>query len=400
MISKAKEYILTIEERNDKTETISGEDISLKYDFSDNINSILKKQNAFLWISSIFKHENYEFIDGIKYDESLLNKHISELDALNENMVDNPVNAKLNYNDGKYEIIKENIGNKVNSELLNSKILEKIINANKRLNLENEDCYENPIYTSKSKKVVEAKEIANKYVSTKITFNVNGNTENIDGNIINKWLVIEDDFNVSFNEDSIREYVNKLGDKYDNIGETRTVTRWSGEKVKISTNPGIYYIDRNTTISEIEDAIKNGSAVTKNLKFKTPTATDDYVLNTFVEVDLTNQTVIYYKNGEVITQGSVVTGNVSQGHATPAGVYKLDWKAKDFVLRGQGYASPVSYWMPFNGGIGLHDASWRSQFGGSIYKTNGSHGCVNMPYNVAKAIYDNIEDHTTIICKY
>ena len=143
-----------------------------------------------------------------------------------------------------------------------------------------------------------------------------------------------------------------------------------------------------------------GKSVTKDLTFKTPTATDEYVINTFVEVDLTNQTVIYYKNGEVITQGNVVTGNVSQGHATPAGVYKLDWKAKDYVLRGQGYASPVNFWMPFNGGIGLHDASWRSQFGGSIYKTNGSHGCVNMTYSVAKAIYDNIEEHTTIICKY
>ena len=333
-------------------------------------------------------------------DESLLNKYISELDALNESMVTNPVNAKLNYNDGKYEIIKEDIGNKVNRDLLNSKILEKIISANKTLNLDEEGCYESPIYTSKSKEVIAAKDTADKYVKVKITFNVNGNSENIDGNMISQWIVVGEDFNVSLNEDAIREYTNQLGDKYDNIGETRTVTRWSGEQIKISTTPGIYYVDRNTTISEIEDAIKSGKSVTKDLTFKTPTATDEYVLNTFVEVDLTNQTVIYYKNGEVITQGNVVTGNVSQGHATPAGVYKLDWKAKDYVLRGQGYASPVNFWMPFNGGIGLHDASWRSQFGGSIYKTNGSHGCVNMTYSVAKAIYDNIEEHTTIICKY
>ena len=400
MSDNANEYVLTIEERNNKTETITGESISLKYDFSNNIDRILKSQNPFLWISSIFRHKNYEFTDGINYDESLLNKYISELDALNESMVTNPVNAKLNYNDGKYEIIKEDIGNKVNRDLLNSKILEKIISANKTLNLDEEGCYENPIYTSKSKEVIAAKDTADKYVKAKITFNVNGNSENIDGNMISQWIVVGEDFNVSLNEDAIREYTNQLGDKYDNIGETRTVTRWSGEQIKISTTPGIYYVDRNTTISEIEDAIKSGKSVTKDLTFKTPTATDEYVLNTFVEVDLTNQTVIYYKNGEVITQGNVVTGNVSQGHATPAGVYKLDWKAKDYVLRGQGYASPVNFWMPFNGGIGLHDASWRSQFGGSIYKTNGSHGCVNMTYSVAKAIYDNIEEYTTIICKY
>lgn len=400
MSDNANEYVLTIEERNNKTETITGESISLKYDFSNNIDRILKSQNPFLWISSIFRHKNYEFTDGINYDESLLNKYISELDALNESMVTNPVNAKLNYNDGKYEIIKEDIGNKVNRDLLNSKILEKIISANKTLNLDEEGCYESPIYISKSKEVIAAKDTADKYVKVKITFNVNGNSENIDGNMISQWIVVGEDFNVSLNEDAIREYTNQLGDKYDNIGETRTVTRWSGEQIKISTTPGIYYVDRNTTISEIEDAIKSGKSVTKDLTFKTPTATDEYVLNTFVEVDLTNQTVIYYKNGEVITQGNVVTGNVSQGHATPAGVYKLDWKAKDYVLRGQGYASPVNFWMPFNGGIGLHDASWRSQFGGSIYKTNGSHGCVNMTYSVAKAIYDNIEEHTTIICKY
>ena len=96
----------------------------------------------------------------------------------------------------------------------------------------------------------------------------------------------------------------------------------------------------------------------------------------------------------------MVTGDASKGYSTPSGVYRLDWKAKDFVLRGDGYAAPVSFWMPFNGGIGLHDASWRSSFGGSIYKTNGSHGCVNMPYSVAEAIYNNIEDKTTIICRY
>ena len=54
--------------------------------------------------------------------------------------------------------------------------------------------------------------------------------------------------------------------------------------------------------------------------------------------------------------------------------------------------------MPFNGGIGIHDASWRNKFGGEIYKTGGSHGCVNSPYEVAKAIFDNIEVGTPVVC--
>ena len=55
------------------------------------------------------------------------------------------------------------------------------------------------------------------------------------------------------------------------------------------------------------------------------------------------------------------------------------------------YKSKVKYWMPFNGNlIGLHDASWRTKFGGSIYKSDGSHGCVNLPSGKAADLYDLI----------
>ena len=94
--------------------------------------------------------------------------------------------------------------------------------------------------------------------------------------------------------------------------------------------------------------------------------------------------------------GNIVTGNVSSGHTTPSGIYSLKYKQRDAVLRGQGYASPVTFWMPFNGGIGMHDAGWRSEFGGNIYKTNGSHGCINSPYALAKSIFDNIEEGSLV----
>ena len=106
----------------------------------------------------------------------------------------------------------------------------------------------------------------------------------------------------------------------------------------------------------------------------------------------------FYKNGSLISQGDVVTGNVSANHTTPGGVYKLKYKEKNAVLRGPGYDAPVSFWMPFNGGIGIHDASWRSEFGGKIYKTGGSHGCINSPYYLAKAIFDNIEAGIPVVC--
>ena len=400
MSRKAQEYSLTIEGRNNATEEIVGADIDVSYDFSEDINKILNNQNEFMWIKSIFKKNENNITDGISYDEIKLKQVIGNLDCINESIIQPPVNAYITYSEGEYKIMKEDKGNKVIYDKLYSQVLSSIENFNYILNLDEEKCYEEPQYTSESKAVVEAKKIVDKYMKSKITYKTADNEIIIDDALINKWINIDDDFNVNINEEAIKDYIDTLGESYDNIGNTRTFTRWSGEVIKVSTSPGIYYIDRDSVANDIIDSIKGGKEINKELVFKTPNATDEYVINTFVEIDLTNQTIVYYKNGNIITKGNVVTGNVSAGHATPPGVFKLDWKTKDTVLRGDGYASPVSFWMPFNGGIGLHDASWRSVFGGTIYKTNGSHGCVNLPYNVAKDIYYNIEEKTTIICRY
>ena len=102
------------------------------------------------------------------------------------------------------------------------------------------------------------------------------------------------------------------------------------------------------------------------------------------------------KMGQIVWDAPCVTGNVSKDYTTPSGIYSLTYKEKDRILQrkkkpGQGtyeYESHVDYWMPFNGGIGLHDASWRSKFGGTLYQTSGSHGCVNLPPASVPALYD------------
>jgi lipoprotein-anchoring transpeptidase ErfK/SrfK len=50
--------------------------------------------------------------------------------------------------------------------------------------------------------------------------------------------------------------------------------------------------------------------------------------------------------------------------------------------------------------VGIHDASWRSTFGGTIYKTNGSHGCINAPRSIVTKIYDEIEAGTPVVAYY
>ncbi len=118
---------------------------------------------------------------------------------------------------------------------------------------------------------------------------------------------------------------------------------------------------------------------------------------TYVDVDIANQTVTYYQQGTPVLSSACVTGNESKGNGTPTGFFHIETKVPGKYLVGPDWNVWADRWMRFTGAVGLHDASWRSKFGGEIYKTSGSHGCVNLPSDVAKTLYDMVDVGTTVI---
>ena len=159
-------------------------------------------------------------------------------------------------------------------------------------------------------------------------------------------------------------------------------------------------ISQAAETAAVVSIIKNGEQQTREPEYSQKAASrgaNDYG-STYVEINLTAQHLYFYKNGELLVETDFVSGNESRGWATPGGAYPLTYKQRNATLRGEGYATPVSYWMPFNGGIGLHDASWRGSFGGTIYKTGGSHGCINLPPKAAKTIFENISQGDPVLC--
>lgn len=142
------------------------------------------------------------------------------------------------------------------------------------------------------------------------------------------------------------------------------------------------------------------TAITKTAqKFRfTPTTYTGYA-GTYADVNLTTQKMIYVKNGELILETDIVTGAPSM--KTPTGTFRIIGKQSPAVLRGPGYASPVTYWMPFtSSGVGFHDATWQSRFGGDWYTSHGSHGCVNMPLAAARTLYGKISTGDTVKVHY
>ena len=401
--AKIQDYTLELEGRNDLKEQIKASDIGLKFNSKEEIQKIKDSQNPFAWISGVFKSNKGDSISEVgSYDEKLLKDKVDKLAYFDEKNSISPKNASINYKDGKYVIEEESYGSKANKDVVYENIVKAIGNNEDKLNLENIKCYEDPKYTSKSTEVEEAKNTLNKYIQTKITYTIGGNTETLDGSEIHQWLQVDDNFQVTINENKVKAYVNDLGYRYNTTGRTREFATSTGKTLKIDGGNYGWRINSSEEQQAILEAVKQGQAITKEPNYSQKAVSHDAndIGKTYVEINFTKQHMWFYKDGALVTQGDVVTGNVNNGWATPTGIYRLAYKEKNATLKGEGYETPVSFWMPFNGGIGIHDATWRNEFGKDLYIAGGSHGCVNSPYEVAQTIFENIQPGTPIVCYY
>ena len=231
----------------------------------------------------------------------------------------------------------------------------------------------------------------------------------VDASVISQWVTVDADMNVTFNEEAVRAFIQSLADKYDTKGKPRTFTTATGNTVTVEGGSYGWKIDQEAEYNALIANIQNAETVTREPNYASRAASHEGndVGSTYAEVDLSNQMMYFVQNGQVVLQSGIVTGNPNKGNGTPQGVYSLAYKALDQVLRGTKkpdgtyeYETPVKFWMPFNGGIGFHDATWQSSFGGSRYQTNGSHGCVNLPYDVASQLYNLITAGTPVVCHY
>ena len=189
---------------------------------------------------------------------------------------------------------------------------------------------------------------------------------------------------------------------------TRTFTSLSGNKISVSGGDYGYAISMDNETEQLIKDLESGKEIKREPKwlmtgFTEYSQTDD-IGDTYVEISISKQHLWYFKDGKKIVDCDVVTGNQNQ-YDTPKGTYGLTYKERDAVLKGSNadgssYESPVSYWMPFYGNYGMHDAPWRSSFGGTIYQGGGSHGCVNMPVASAKKLFNNLANQGVPIIVY
>lgn len=391
-------YELTIQERGDVTETIKADQIGLGYSDNGDVDRLLEQYAPAGWILHYFTKDQLQAAEDTDFDQAMLDQRVAELNCFDPASVTPVEDACIAKNTDGFYIKAEVTGNELDQDKTTELIKEALASGLDQINLEENDCYLAPQILQDDETLTTELTKLNKWTSAEITYDFEDDRlEVADTETIMSWVVEQDDGTYDIDRDLVYEWVKTtLAYKYDTFGLTHVVTTHSGETITLKGGDYGWCIARDDTTDALIAAVKEGTVgeLEPAYLYTAQNRGIDDIGGTYVEISIAAQTMWCYKDYELVVETPVVTGNPNKGNATPSGsVWAFDCHKSPATLGTldtMGYSSDVTYWMSFTGNVGIHDATWRSTFGGNIYTSNGSHGCVNTPYEAAKTIYNTV----------
>lgn len=395
------DYVLEIIFKDNEVEKISGAEIKLTIaNLEQELNNIKERQRK-----SIFLTGGTYNLDNFSYDADKLKKMLSSKKQLKKDYMKEKTKIKYYFNtkSKRFEIKEQDV------YYLNlKKVLKEVSKAMEegKTSISMQNLY---VFPKKDSTLEEL----NSFINATITYQLpKGEEYELSANTLYTWLAQDKDGNYFKDDDLWNQNLEKfVKDELVALGDTTGIKRKfkpTGKDSTISVKGGNYgyQINAIAEIEKLKEELSNQEKVTREPCYtKNEVSAKNHGLGkSYIEIDLSRQKVWVYVDGNLEVETDCVTGCVKKGHETPTGIYTLTYKEKDRILRGDklpngsySYQSHVDYWMPFNGGIGLHDASWRNTFGGEIYINNGSHGCINLPLEAAEKIYNIINNEMPIV---
>lgn len=407
---------LEIVERDGSTHTVPLAVIGYHADYHERVAALKKKQSVRGLVNWFIEAENAtqeaEIEPVYSYDAVLFDDYFEKAVYLEDNSDPRGKVVEVRYDlSGGYYLYDETTALLSHDKAV-SAIQDAIDKRDFSVDLEACDCYVSVDHTSDMRDALALWEDLSLYMETTITYEFGESRMTIDAGTISGLLAKDEDGNLCFDEDGrvfldekkVKAYVHAFAQDYNTVNKPREFQTTRGDVVTVETGTYGMRIDEKAETEYLLGALDNGRAQNRIPTYSQTNFTGINGLHdigeTYIEVDLTNQTMYYYVDGVKKLETPVVTGNTSLGRGTPQKVCYVYGKERNRTLRGEGYASFVSYWIPVYGGVGIHDASWRSSYGGKIYKTNGSHGCINTPKNEVSKLYDMVEIGTPVIIFY
>lgn len=411
--SKADAFYIVIIGEDGQTEKIYASEVNLRFEASETIENLLATQNPFAWPLSLINSQEIDAGFESSFDETLLNERVSNLDIVVNGQTP-PVSAEVIIEDSEVVIVPQQYGNVVNVESLQTLLQESIAVLANEFNATQADIFIQPELTAESPEITDTVERVNHYLDAEITYLV-GSEVVVDRTLIADWVTIEDGFNVQLDEAQVWTWLDEFISAVNTHGTTRELTTPLGRNVTVTGGYYGWIVARYLEFEALIGNIRNGDIIQREPIYSQRATThgpQDWG-DTFLQVDLSAQHMWAFIDGEMVFEAPVITGLPEGNRPTPQGVYFILEMLNPTVLIGATdpetgdpiYETPVQYWMRTTwAGHGFHDATWQeaagNPFGGTTYRTHGSHGCTNLTLADASTLYNLIHLLMPVVVHY
>lgn len=403
LLSTYDDYALIIKDYNgQEVGRITADDLGVYTTLDVLPGNILQSQNTDDWKNQKSKNQNYQINCTMNYDPQKLKEFMDSWDLLDYSKMIQPRNAYIGDYDPElniFPIIPEDLGSKVDADKVRWIIKKAVEEGCREVSLT--DCYIGVSITKENPKLVEKANSLNAFLKAEVVYDWNGNEVVVDADLLSQWIT-EKDNTISFDKEKVAAFVTNCAETYDTYGKDRKFTTVQGTELTLKCESYGWKTDVEAETEVLFELICQGKNEVREPIYAVESWSkgEQDIGSSYVEIDLTNQKLYVIMEGNVDLESDIVSGCIKRRNRTPEGIYGVTYKTKNRVLRGPTWNTFVKYWMPFNGNIGMHDASWRKEFGGDIYINSGSHGCINLPTENAKKVYEYVSTGFPVVCYY
>lgn len=412
LLCNIKAPIITVTDKEGKVYTINMEELDYTADFRRPLLRFMEKQEPYLWIDNLTSRQGHALEPEVTYSEEKLERVWNSLPFVQEENQKESV-FEIRLSEAGY-ILYNGLQNRLDTEKAFSVLKQKLAAGEEGVRLSEEDCYYDKPLTQAHEQTVQLWKKIELFQQCKLVYDMGDEKIPLDARTLSGFIAAQDGMpaldeagELIIDKKQVQAFVNTLSDEYDTYGKERSFESTRGDIILIKGGTYGTKLDRKKEFAYLQEALGLPESFTGEQKLHIPSYEQegmvrgkDDIGDTYIEVDMTEQKMYYYQEGELVLETEIVTGNTGRRMGTPEGVNFVYNKQRNRTLRGPGYASFVKYWVPVKGNIGIHDAGWRKEFGGEIYKRNGSHGCINTPGEKMAELYDMVEIGTPVIMFY
>lgn len=428
-------YVLQISGRDNGSLAIKGEDIDYDFGISSDFDALFEQQHESIQL--VPQKNVYQDIEyTVSYDEKKLKEILQEsalVQGSDTYQIEKPVSAHVEFSqeEQKYVLVEEILGNKLILDDLIKAVDHVLCQARTEMDLtdsDNDSVYKAPKIFSDDEELQKELQAYNYAALRYIVWNMeDGVQEEITPVELSQWVSYENG-SVKYDNKAIQKWVESFCLKYKTVGRNRKITSHTGKKVEIHGGDYGWQLNYEETLKQAKKAVKesidsevidaylenpteeNRKALTLKRKVQyTNTAfqmdylkdeesgkdfyPEDWDMENYTEVCLEHQKVYVFRNGKLKFSCRCISGRPVEGRTTPLGAFFVKEHREEYTMTGEDYETHVKNWVRITWtGTGFHPATWQpwSRWTKDLYKTKGSHGCINLSAEDAQKIYDMV----------